>query len=146
MKMNTEYENITKDILKNEKFQELKKLKHHHTNRFEHSKRVSLNSYKICKILHLDYVSAARGGLLHDFFFEEYSKPTRYKLIKEHPSIAISNSQKYFKLSNKEKNIIESHMYPLNIKSKPNCLESVVVSFVDKVSCLYEESLAYIRR
>lgn len=62
-----EYNDLVEDILANKEFRKLENFIHHKTDRLEHSKRVSLYSYKICKMLKLDYVSAARGGLLHDF-------------------------------------------------------------------------------
>jgi uncharacterized protein len=63
-----EYINLVKDILMNEEFKRLKEFYHHNSSIYEHARRVSFLSYKICKYLKLDYRAAARGGLLHDFF------------------------------------------------------------------------------
>ena len=71
---NYEYKNIVNDILCNREFKKLEDCKHHGIKRIEHSRRVSFISYKLCKKLGLDYVSAARGGLLHDFFMNKYIK------------------------------------------------------------------------
>lgn len=136
---NYEYNKIVEDILNNKEFKKIEAFEHHRTNRLEHSKRVSLYSYKICKKLNLDYVSASRGGLLHDFFTNKYQKENACKLMKEHPLIASRNAIKYFDLNDKEINIIESHMFPLNIQIKPKSIESYIVSTVDKFSCLYEK-------
>ena len=43
---------------------------------------------EVCKKLNLDYVSAARAGLLHDFFTNNYKEEKAGKLMKEHPIIA----------------------------------------------------------
>ena len=43
----------------------------------------------------------------------------------------------------KEKNIIESHMFPLNIKAKPKYIESIIISIVDKIACIYEKAVGY---
>ncbi len=137
--IDSKYNNIVEDILNNQHFKELDKLSHHGTSRLDHSKRVSFCSYKICKKLNLDYISAARAGLLHDFFTDTYTNSSKYTLIKNHPSKAIANSEKYFNLSVKEKNIIESHMFPLNINKKPLYPESFIVSFIDKISYIYEK-------
>lgn len=142
---NYEYKEIVEDILNNREFKKIEAFPHHKTNRLEHSKRVSLYSYKICKKLNLDYVSASRGGLLHDFFTNKYKKENTCKLMKDHPLIASRNATKHFKLNDKEINIIESHMFPLNIKIKPKSIESYIVSIVDKFSCLYEKSAGTIK-
>ncbi|MGM9882439.1 MAG: HD domain-containing protein [Bacilli bacterium] len=135
---NYEYNNIVSNILTNKEFQKIEECKHHNTNRLDHSKRVSIHAYKICKKLHLDYVSAARAGLLHDFFTNKYSDEKKSELMKNHPSIAVKNAKKYFKLNDKEINIIESHMFPVNLNTKPNYPESFIVGLVDKGACLYE--------
>lgn len=140
---NYEYKSIVEDILKNREFNKLKDIPHHKTTRLEHSKRVSYLSYKICKKLNLDFVSAARGGLLHDFFNNTYSIENTNKLLKNHPKIASSNAKKHFKLNKKEINIIESHMYPISLKRKPKYKESYVVLLVDKIVWAYEKIGGY---
>ena len=70
---NYEYNEIIKDILNSREFKKIEACPHHKINRLEHSKRVSYFSYKVCKSLNLDYVSAARAGLLHDFFLNKYN-------------------------------------------------------------------------
>ena len=66
IKKDDNYMNIVGNILDNEEFNQIKGIEHHGTTRFEHSVRVSYYSYKISKLLHLDYVETARAGLLHD--------------------------------------------------------------------------------
>ena len=48
----------------------------------------------------------------------------------KHPRQAVINAEKITKLSDKEKNIIESHMYPVGGKL-PRHIESVVVDMID---------------
>ncbi|MBQ8192755.1 MAG: HDIG domain-containing protein [Bacilli bacterium] len=140
---NYEYDSLISDILDNREFMKIESCTHHKTSRLEHSKRVSFISYKICKKLKFDYISAARAGLLHDFFINKYSDEKGNKLIKNHPKIALANARKCFKLNKKEINIIESHMFPLNFKIFPKYKESYVVSIVDKFVCIYEEIKGY---
>ena len=78
---NNEYKSIISDIINNREFKKLEGYKHHSTNRLEHSLRVSFYSYKICKRLGLDYVSASRGGLLHDFFLNTYKGTSKKNLL-----------------------------------------------------------------
>lgn len=67
---NEEYNRIVSPILKDKDFQKLEDIRHHDSNRLQHSLKVSYYSYKVSKWLHLDYEQSARGGLLHDFFIE----------------------------------------------------------------------------
>ncbi len=130
---------LVEDILKNEEFKKLKTIEHHGTSRLNHSIKVSYYSHKICKILGLDHISTARAGLLHDFFLSdnERSKTERIISIFTHPKKALKKSLEQFDLNDKEKNIIESHMFPINI-ILPEYIESWIVSTVDKIIGLYE--------
>lgn len=140
---NYEYNSIVSDILSNREFKKIENCSHHKTNRLEHSRRVSFLAYKVCKRWNLDYVSAARGGLLHDFFTNNYKNEKGTVLLKTHPKLALYNSKKHFTLNNKEENIIESHMFPVSLKCKPKYIESLIVSTIDKVACVYEKTIGY---
>lgn len=133
------YNILIEDILENKEFIKLENIEHHGTSRLKHSKRVSYYSYKICKKLHIDYISAARAGLLHDFFIspQERNKRERIKSVFTHPKEALETAITYFELNDIEQNIIISHMFPLYI-TLPQYLESWIVSIVDKVVGSYE--------
>lgn len=112
---------------------------------FEHSLSVSYYSYVLCRLLHLDYRSAARGGLLHDLFLYSWHKS---KLIGgmhsfTHPYTALENANKHFLLNKMEKDIIVKHMWPLTIRL-PRYKEAYVVSFVDKY-CAFLEVVKFFR-
>jgi len=132
-----EYTNIVSDILEHPKFNELKNFFHHNSSIYEHAKIVSYISYKISKFLNLDYRSAARGGLLHDFFLYDWRNHNEPDLAKEkyhgleHPKIALKNSMEHFHLNDVEKDIILKHMWPLTF-TPPKYQESFVVTFADK--------------
>ena len=137
--MYSEYDIIVKDILNNKEFNKIENIEHHGTTRMIHSKRVSYYSYIICKILRLNYVSAARAGLLHDFFISEkdMKKRTRVTSLFTHSKKALKNSSKIVYLNPLEQNIIVSHMFPLGVHL-PVYLESWIVSLVDKIVGTYE--------
>lgn len=127
---NKEYLQIVEKIFNNRKFNKLKEETHHHnSNRFNHSVDVSYKTYKICKKLNLDYESAAKAALLHDFFFDSEFSNKRDRMLK-HPNKALENAKKITNLTEKEENIIESHMYPIGGKM-PRSIESVIVDMVD---------------
>lgn len=134
-----EYFDLVKDILAKKEFNEIDSIAHHGTTRYQHSVRVSYYGYKIAKKLRLDSVAVARAGLLHDFFM---SSPDRTKFERmmstfTHPKFACRNASSMFKLNNKEKDIIISHMFPVNYRI-PKYAESWLVSFVDKGVATYE--------
>jgi len=136
-----EYLNIIDDILYNNEFKKIASNIHHGLSRLDHSLRVSYYSYKFSKILFLDSKEVARAGLLHDFFISQgNSKKERTISIFVHPKKALANSDRLFNLSDKEKNIIEAHMFPVIPNKIPKYLESWIVSLVDKIVATYEFS------
>ena len=138
-----EYFNLIDDIMKNEKFKKIEKCMHHGLSRMDHSLRVSYFSYKIAKKLKLDFVSCARAGLLHDFFVQEDLTEFEQKIsMFVHHTVALDNSCKYFDISNKEKNIIVSHMFPVTLFKIPKYFESYLVSMVDKIVAVYDFGLS----
>lgn len=129
-----EYSQIVREIIKNDYFKKTYNIEHHGISRLEHSLKVSYYSYKIAKKINLNYIAVARGGLLHDFFLEgnERNKIKKFTDTFVHPKKALITTQKYFKISNIEENIIVSHMFPIYF-SIPKYRESVLVNIVDKV-------------
>ena len=138
----TLYYRIVKDILLDNEFKKIDKCIHHGLSRFDHSCRVSYYSYKITKALKLNYVDTARAGLLHDFFLSENNtSKEKIKSMFVHSKKSLENSEELFYLSDREKDIIYTHMFPLNINRVPKYLESWIVSIVDKVVATYEFNL-----
>ena len=129
---------IAKDIIEKEKFQSLKNEPHHGLTRYEHVMHVAKGTYCISRFLRMDYISATRGALLHDYFNnEEYTNIPKMERGKTHPVLALMNARNDHYLNAIEENIVISHMFPLG-KIKPNCKESWVVTSVDKSVALYE--------
>ena len=140
-KNDLQYMNIIKNYINNENFQKIKKIEHHGITRFEHSLKVSYYSYKVAKLLRLDYEETAVGGLLHDFFINDndWSKKEQLHSYFTHPKLALITATSEFDLSVKEQDMIRSHMFPINI-SVPKYMESWIVSIVDK--CVAAEELS----
>ena len=138
MKNDISFDYISKNILKNRKFQIIARESHHGITRMEHSMRVAKYVYKISKKLNLDYVSATRAAILHDFFTNaEFGE--NHGLIQGvvHPHIALQNAKGEFELNEIEENAIESHLYPLCCKM-PKYKESWVLTLTDKIVAIYE--------
>lgn len=129
-----EYKKLVNDILNNDTFKKLDDIKHHGTTRMKHSIRVSYKSYKMAKKLKLNYKEAARAGLLHDFFLSKKDRTVFDRFISTftHPKYALALATENFDLNKREKNIIRSHMFPVNF-ALPKYKESWLVSFADKI-------------
>jgi uncharacterized protein len=132
-----EYYDTIQDICEHEEFLKLKNIFHHNSSIYHHVHDVAYLSYRICKYLKLDYRSAARGALLHDFFFYDWRNHDVPDLPREkfhglaHPAIALDNAKKHFSLNEVEEDIIKKHMWPLTLVP-PKYKESLIVSFADK--------------
>lgn len=132
------FASIAEEIINSDKYQSLKDENHHGLSRYDHSLRVAKNTYRLSKKFKMDYVSATRGALLHDYFTnEEYRNTKGMKKYSMHPVIALNNAIREYELNPIEENVIVSHMYPMG-KTKPNCKESWLVSSVDKGVAIYE--------
>lgn len=136
-----EYKKIIESIMEDKDFLKMEKIKHHNTNRIDHSLKVSYYSYVIGKMLHLNYEEIARGGLLHDFCLE---RTVDYDAFKDkvklytigHPKVALKNATERFSLSPMEQDMIKAHMFPLDYNI-PKYAESWIVNVVDTVvSCV----------
>lgn len=133
-----EFSSIIKDILNIKEFQKTVYIKHHGITRYEHSLRVAYISYRITKFLKLNYKETTEAALLHDFFIDELEdKNTASKLIK-HPNIAVKNASKYIDLTDRQKDIIKTHMFPITF-IPPKYLESWIVDIADDLSAIYEK-------
>ena len=153
------FRNIESRIKKEEQFQEVQwhqdfweciedlarhpvvlrmKLYPHHgsTNCYQHCMNVAYYNYKICRFMHLDAVSAARAGMLHDLFLYDWhthAKKTgdRFHGL-THPKTAYKNACKFWELNRVEKDIILTHMWPLNFFRFPKTKEGWITVLTDK--------------
>ena len=117
-------------------------IQHGRTNCYDHSLYVAYLSYMQCRRAGLDWRSAARGGMLHDFFLYDrrINKPENTFHGTLHPKVALRNAQKYFSINAMEKDIIEKHMWPFS-RVAPLYRETMVVMGVDKYCAFMEGSL-----
>ncbi|NLL02068.1 MAG: HD domain-containing protein [Mollicutes bacterium] len=132
------FDTIAKEIIDTKEYKKLSKETHHGLTRYDHSLRVARKTYHIARSLNIDYVSATRAALLHDFFTNEELKNIKgLKKGKIHPKIALNNAKNSFNLNKKEEDAIINHMFPLTILP-PLSVEGVVVSVADKAVAIYE--------
>lgn len=142
-----EFEHIVSDLINNDTVLKMKNYKQHYeTSCFEHCKMVSYYCYLICKKYNLDYISAARAGMLHDLFLYDWRiRENGRKGLHAftHPKTALENSKKLFNLNEKECDIILKHMWPVTLFNFPKYKESFIITLVDKYCAIQESIKAY---
>lgn len=139
MKDNEEFQYIIREFVENETVQKMNDFRQHgDTTCFEHCYKASYYCYTICKKFNLDYASAARGAMLHDFFLYDWRIRGNHKLHAfTHGKRACKNASEIFYLNYKEKDIIKNHMWPTTIKP-PKTREGFVLTLVDKYCAITE--------
>ena len=143
--MNTDKKDFLVHIREIKKLVELQKMlgkyiQHGKTNVYIHSRNVAYLSYIIARFCErkfkfvIDYDALIVGAMFHDFFlYDWHSIEGRPRLHGfHHPQIASINAQKYYGINEQEKQIIETHMWPLTITKFPKSIEAKIVCVADK--------------
>ena len=128
------------EILASKNYDSMKDfIQHGNISVHEHCLRVAEMSLKINEKLkkiniRLNERAIVRGALLHDYFlYDWHDKTARHKLHGfYHPGVALSNAEKEFGLTDRERDIISKHMFPLTITKIPRYRDAWVVSAADK--------------
>ena len=109
---------------------------HHGSNTLDHCAAVARRAFELAEKLEwkIDEKELARGAMLHDYY--QYSIKEQglsaYKHGTKHPQIAMEKADRDFHLTEKEKNIIRGHMWPLTFAHPPKSKEAILVSLADK--------------
>ena len=130
------------DILKSANMQKEKKfLQHGKVSVYTHSVRVAVLSLFLAELLRVKVNEEVmmRGALLHDYFlYDWHEKDDSHRWHGfSHARAALKNAKKDFQLGEIEQDVIQKHMFPLNLKP-PKYKESVLVCLADKLSALEE--------
>lgn len=137
-----QYMSIISDLLQNEKIQQMKQYRQHYSvNCFDHCLYVSYNTYLICKKHNLDYISAARAGLLHDLFLYDWRKRENGRKGHHaftHSRTAYEQASTIVKLNKIEKDMILKHMWPVTL-GIPKYKETFIITYVDKYFAIAEK-------
>ena len=133
-----------KDIIASDNFQlSDENIQHGDVSVKEHSLSVTRSSIRLAKFLKIrvSHRDLIRGALLHDYFLYDWhiADPTGQRKLHgfAHPGVALSNAEKEYELSDKQRNIISRHMWPLTLKP-PTCREAWLVTMADKYVSLKE--------
>lgn len=129
---------IAREVIGKARYDEMKRfISHSDITVYQHSIRVALTAYRIAvgEGIRCDLRALVRGALLHDYYLYDWHDPNkgfRWHGFKHH-RFALQNAMADFALSEKEKNIIYSHMFPLTFWALPKCKEAWIVTLADKI-------------
>ena len=80
------------------------------------------------------------GAILHDYYLYDWRKDR--SLLKghgkRHQYVASKNAKEDFNISDEVKLVIDSHMWPMNIKEFPKSKEAKIVTLSDKAIAIAE--------
>lgn len=133
----TEFADQIDDLLHTPAVQNLQYYPHHHrVTRYEHVLLVAQLSFRIARAWGLDSRAVARSALLHDLYHG--GKDANYlRHSRTHPLTALHNAMNVTTLSEKEQNIIASHMWPL-CAARPRSREAWLVNAVDTLTAFVD--------
>lgn len=145
------YYYLVEDLLENETVLRMKEFTHHgETTCFQHCLNVSYYNYKLCGFFSLNQRAGARAGLLHDLFLYDWHiyKPAKGERLHgfTHAKTALKNVRENFYISDLESDMIEKHMFPLNITALPKYRETLVIVLVDKYCGLLETVIPRLKK
>ena len=80
------------------------------------------------------------GSILHDYYLYDWriERDKMNKHLSSHPFIAAENAIRDFNISDNIRKVIETHMWPVNIKDFPKTKEARIISHADKTIYLKE--------
>lgn len=114
---------------------------HGNVSVYQHSVRVAVLCVTIASVLpfRTDLSSLVRGALLHDYFlYDWHTRDSSHRLHGfVHARRALTNADRDFALNKIEKNMILSHMFPLNTVL-PKYRESFILCTADKLCAISE--------
>lgn len=109
---------------------------HHNTSTYQHVIHVALFSCWLAKRFrwNVDQHALIRGAILHDYYLYDIEAEgfSAWKHGTRHAKVALELADEKFCLSKLEKDIIYSHMWPLNITHVPKSKEAFIVCMADK--------------
>ena len=116
-------------------------VQHGGVSTYEHSVAVTKMCLRLSRGLRLstDERSLIRGALLHDYYLYDWHQPRPGNDLYafSHAGKALKNASRDFSLNEIERNMIQSHMFPLTMQP-PRFRESAILCLADKVCALRE--------
>ncbi len=143
-KIQRQIEKSAPDILNSRNFHKTKEhIQHGNMTVNSHVWNVARYSLALSDKLHIrcNRHELIRGALLHDYFLYDWHIPDEENSHKlhgfYHPGTALRNATQEYSLTEREKDIIKKHMWPLTVVP-PMCREAWLVTTADKWCSLME--------
>lgn len=138
-----EIESILSGLNSTQEAERMKRyIQHGRISTYDHVMSVVHLSFYLNRRFHLGAPDSelVRGAFLHDFYLYDWHENGYFGRLHgyRHPAIALKNAMQRYKITPIEKNIIESHMWPLTLFSVPKYRASVIVCLADKICSAYE--------
>lgn len=132
-----EFYEIIEDLLGNPLVMNMNTMNQHSKSvtLLEHSIYTAYVTYRICNFFHLNTKDAVRAAVLHDFRLKDTEEKDR---LFTHSGVALEEANKYFELTDMQKNIIKSHMWPVTPFLLPKSIEAWVVDIADDYCAISE--------
>ncbi len=120
-----------------------KYIQHGRVSTYDHVVSVAKTSLMLNQKLHAnaDERALVTGALLHDYYLYDWHEPHGHLHGFFHPQKALENAEEDFELTEKEMNIIRSHMWPLTLFHMPKTREAWLVCIADKMVSTHETVL-----
>ncbi len=154
--VNREFVGIIQDIVNHPKFQVTKNVGHHGGDNtlFSHSVKTAFTTYNISKKLgwsDKEVISATRAAMLHDFIEFDWNTPESREYKGQfrglsrfthmhcfiHGYQAVEYASKFFEITERQKDAIEKHMFPL-VPVLPKYKETWLLTYADKIVAVRE--------
>ncbi len=140
---------MASDILESRNFNRMKEyVQHGDVTVNAHVLSVARCSIALSEYLHIrcSRRELIRGALLHDYFLYDWHVPDKENPHKlhgfYHPGTALRNASREYRLTEREREIIRRHMWPLTVVP-PTCREAWIVTAADKWCSLLETLYIY---
>ncbi len=151
MKHLSEISREGRDILGSDEMQTTRTFTQHgRVSVYEHSLKVTDMCLTLADALRIrtDRRSLIRGALLHDFFLYDWHDKEKWHRLHgyTHASRALSNAMTKFTLNRRERNMIYTHMFPLNVTHIPRFRESILLCTADKIVSTAETVKGFINK
>ncbi|HAZ97458.1 MAG TPA: HD family phosphohydrolase [Treponema sp.] len=136
------FDDLYNEICFTDKYLSMKEhIAHSDVSTYDHSVRVARECYKyaVTNEIDCDLKALVKAALLHDYYLYDWHKTPKFTFHGfKHALTAARNAEKDYGLTPKEKNIIESHMFPLNPLHLPRCKEAWILIRFDRRCSLAE--------
>ena len=130
------YEELNKLVMDSRIRRLSKYPQHNGSNTLTHCVQVAKRSFALAEEFgwDIDEKELARGAMLHDYYQYDIKEEgfSAYHHGTSHPLTAMKKAQEDFDLTEKERNIIRGHMWPLTLAHPPKSKEAILVYLADK--------------